>query len=276
MRYVEQPELRSFVSTDAFAGGILFGEGGHINALGYCRGLADAAERSGVSVFSRSPVVSLRREGASWQVTTAAGATVVAHTVLIATGAFRHRLYSGLDQAFVPVRALGLATDAIAEDLRRQVLHGDHNFQEYAPFGPALSFFFFDGDGRLVTGGSVGLGVNDTWERIQATIAKRVMQDFPQLGQVTFRHRWEGYFDVSPTKTVGVHELAPKLFAAVGFSGRGIPTATALGRELAAMIAADDPRAMAFPITPLPRQLFPGLQSAIWHNVYLPFRRYLF
>ena len=276
VRYVEQPELRSFVATDAFAGGILFEEGGHINALGFCRGLADAAERAGASIFSRSPVVGLHHDGTSWRVTTSTGATVIAETVLIATGAFRHELWPGLDQAYVPVRALGLATDAITEDLRRQVLPGDHNFQEFAPFGPALSFFFFDGDGRLVTGGSIGLGVNNTWERIQATIAKQVMKDFPQLGQVTFRHRWEGYFDVSPTKTVGVHELAPKLFAAVRFSGRGIPTATALGRELAAMIAADDPQAMAFPITPLPRQLFPGLQSAIWHNVYLPLRRYVF
>ena len=276
VQFVESPHLQSYVATPAFVGGLLFEEGGHLNALGYCRGLAVAAGKEGARLYYRSPATKIAAANGAWQIRTANGGEVIAKTVLIATNAFRHGLWPGLDEAYIPVRALGTATDPFAEELRRKVLPGDHNIQELSAFGGAHTFFFFDADGRLVTGGPVGLGVNTTLKRINATIGKRVLRDFPQLGEVKFTHRWEGLFDVSPSKTPGVHQLAANLYAAVGFSGRGVPTATALGREIASMIAADDPRAMAFPLTPLPRNLFGALKGALWHNVVVPVRHYRF
>ena len=276
VRFIESPELQDYVATRAFAGGVLFEQGGHLNALGYCRGLANAAFEEGTALYYRSPATGISSRDDEWHVRTANGGEVVAKAVLISTNAFRHGLWPGLDRAYIPMRALGTATDPIPEQLRRQVLPGDHNIQEYGTFAGTQVFFFFDGDGRLVTGGPIGLGVNTTLERINAGIGKRVRLDFPQLGEVKFTRRWEGWFDVSPSKTPGVHELAPHLYAAVGFSGRGIPTATALGREIAKMIASDDPGAMAFPLTPLPRNVFGGLKGALWHNVIVPARHFRF
>lgn len=276
VRFIESPELQDYVATSAFAGGILFEQGGHLNALAYCRGLAEAAFGEGAAIYCQSAATSISFHNGMWHVRTAKGGEVVAKAVLISTNAFRHGLWPGLDRAYIPVCALGTATDPIPEEIRRQVLPGDHNIQEYGTFSGAQVFFFFDGDGRLVTGGPIGLGVNTTLERINAGIGKRVQLDFPQLGEVKFTHRWEGWFDVSPTKTPGVHQLAPHLYAAVGFSGRGIPTATALGREIANMIASDDPGAMAFPLTPLPRNAFGALKGALWHNVIVPARHFRF
>ncbi len=98
-------------------------------------------------------------------------------------------------------------------------------------------------------------------------------QLFPALGEVTFTHYWQGMIDYSPYKFPGVHELAPGLFAAIGFSGRGVPTATALGRELARMIIADDKDAMALPITPLPRAPFARIGTYWANTVVLPWHR---
>lgn len=270
VQYIESPQLQDYVATPAFAGGLLFQEGGHLNALAYCRGLASAASKEGVSLYYKSPASNISAHDGVWHISTSNGGEVVAKSVLIATNAFRHGLWPGLDQSYTQVRALGTATDPFPEEIRRQVLPGDHNIQEISAF--ANVFFFFDADGRLVTGGPVGLGVNTTLEQINASVGKRVLRDFPQLGEVKFTHRWEGMFDVSPTKTPGVHRLAQHLYAAVGFSGRGIPTATALGREIANMIATDDPSAMAFPLTPLPRNMFGQLKGALWHNVIVPAR----
>ena len=276
VRFIEPPQLQDYVATQAFVGGMLFDDGGHLNALGYCRGLAEAAFKEGAVLHYRSAVSGISSRDGRWYVRTSTGGTVVARTVLIATNAFRHGLWPGLDRSYVQVRALGTATDPIPEEVRQQVLPGDHNIQEFGTFNATQVFFFFDGEGRLVTGGPVGLGVNTSLARINASIGKRVQRDFPQLGDVRFTHRWEGLFDVSPTKTPGVHELAARLYAAVGFSGRGIPTATALGREIANMIAADDPNAMAFPLTPLPRNALGELKGALWHNVVVPINHLLF
>lgn len=274
VRFVEQAQLREYIVTDAFAGAMLFEQGGHINPLGYCRGLADAAMRAGAAVHGNSPVTAIRRDGASWRLTTPAGEAVAA-TVVMATNAFRPVPRREVERAYTPIRALGVATDPYPLELRRQVLPGDHNFQEFRRRRTITRYFFFDGGGRLATGGPIGRGVNETVEQSDATIGRRIRQTFPQLGEIRFTYRWEGWFDVSPSRTVGIHELAPRLFAVIGFSGRGIPTATATGRELAAMIAADDPQAMALPLTPLPRNLLGALKGAMWHNVMLPINEML-
>ena len=95
------------------------------------------------------------------------------------------------------------------------------------------------------------------------------------LGELKFTYRWEGFFDVSHNRTVGVHELAPRVYAVVGFSGRGIPTATAMGREIAQMIVEDSPDAMALPVTQLPRNTLGPVREFVWHNMNLPFHRAL-
>ena len=63
--------------------------------------------------------------------------------------------------------------------------------------------------------------------------------------------------------------------AVVGFSGRGVPTATAMGRDIAQMIVEDSPNAMAPPITQLPRNPLGPVREFVWHNIYLPFHRTL-
>ena len=54
-------------------------------------------------------------------------------------------------------------------------------------------------------------------------------------------------YDLNPH----VHELAPGLWAALGYSGRGIALATMMGRDLAARIAGAADWAPVFPVAPL-------------------------
>ena len=112
---------------------------------------------------------------------------------------------------------------------------------------------------------------NQTAEQVGATAGAEIGRLFPQLGEVRFESYWNGMMDMSPHRFPGVHELAPGLFTAVGFSGRGVPTATAVGRELARMIAAHDAEAMAMPLTALPRARFGRLVEAAVRQIYVPF-----
>ena len=272
VQWIERDELRDYIGSDAFVAGVLYDEGGHLNPLAYCRGLAGAALKAGAQIHGESPATKLARDGERWRVTTPGGAVTADH-VLLATNAHRHGLWPGLDDAYYTVRSLGTATDPLPEAVRRAVLPRDHNVQELHHL--RQFFFFFDGDGRLVTGGSVGLGVNQTVEQISAGIGVDLTRLFPALGTLTFTHRWQGFLDFSPKKFPGVHELADGLYAAVGFSGRGVPTATALGREIARMIVAGDAGAMALPLTPLPRAPFARLGSLLVANVVIPWRKFI-
>ena len=48
-----------------------------------------------------------------------------------------------------------------------------------------------------------------------------------------------------------LHELAPGLFAGLGYNGRGIAAATMMGRDLATLAGGASADATVFPLTPL-------------------------
>ena len=52
-----------------------------------------------------------------------------------------------------------------------------------------------------------------------------------------------------------------------------MPTATAVGRDIATMLISGDEDAMALPLTPLPRAPFSRLASTLLANVVLPAKR---
>ncbi len=126
----------------------------------------------------------------------------------------------------------------------------------------------------MVIGGGGGLGVNNNARDSAAWLGRRLNGVFPYLGPISFEYFWNGWLDVSPTRLPGLHELADGLYAAVGFSGRGVPTATAMGREAARFLATGDAGAIAFPITPLPRARFNRLGQWIVANVIIPYDRF--
>jgi glycine/D-amino acid oxidase-like deaminating enzyme len=145
--------------------------------------------------------------------------------------------------------------------------------QSFAELGSGF-FFFFDATGRLVIGGGGGLGVNSNARDSAAWLERRLNDVFPYLGEISFDYFWHGWLDVSPTKLPGLHELASGLYAAVGFSGRGVPTATAMGREAATFLATGDAGSIAFPITVLPRARFNRLGQWVIANVIIPYDRF--
>ncbi len=270
VRWLEGAEIGGYVGSDAFVAAILYETGGHLNPLAFSRGLAAAAQKAGARVHGRSPATGLERAGERWRVSTPGG-RVDAGAVVLATNAHRHGLWPGLDDSYYVVRALGAATEPLAAEVRRAVLPHDHNIQELGH--PRYFFFFFDGAGRLVTGGGVGRGVNETAQQVTDWAGAELARLFPRLGEVRFEHYWQGYIDMAPSKFVGVHRLAEDLYASVGFSGRGVPTATAVGREIARMLIAGDADAMALPLTPLPRAPFARLGSRLIGSVWIPIAR---
>jgi glycine/D-amino acid oxidase-like deaminating enzyme len=116
--------------------------------------------------------------------------------------------------------------------------------------------------------------VNGNARDSAAWLGRRLNGVFPYLGRIEFEHFWNGWLDMSPIKLPGLHELAPGLYAAVGFSGRGVPTATAMGREAAKLLGSGDNGSVAFPITPLPRAPFNRIAQWLIANVIIPYDRW--
>lgn len=256
------------VGSDRFQAALLFREGGNLQPLDFARGLARAASKAGASVHGHTAVTGITGDSGAWRLSTGTG-DVRAAAVLLATNAHRSGLWPGLDRSYYPVASVLGATAPLPKALHSRILPNAHSFAELG----AGFFFFFDAAGRLVVGGGRGLGVNDTRDRAASSLGRRMNGAFPYLGPIAFEHYWGGWIDHSPHKLPGVHELAPGLYAAVGFSGRGVPTATAMGREIAQVLTSGALDSMAFPLTPLPRARFNRLGQWAAANIVIPLER---
>lgn len=266
---LDEAAVSAQVGSDRFQAALMFHEGGNLQPLSFSRGLAGAALKAGATIHGDTPVTGIVRDGGGWRLTTASG-DVRARQILLATNAHRSLLWPGLDKAYYPVASALGATPPVAPEIRNRMLpHG----QSFAELGSGF-FFFFDAAGRLVIGGGGGLGVNNNARDSAAWLGRRLNGVFPYLGPISFDYFWNGWLDVSPTKLPGLHELADGLYAAVGFSGRGVPTATAMGREAAQFLATGDANSIAFPITPLPRARFNRLGQWLVANVIIPYDRF--
>ncbi|WP_022729865.1 NAD(P)/FAD-dependent oxidoreductase [Fodinicurvata sediminis] len=226
-------------------GGWLLKQGGHLNPTAYARGLARAAIQEGARLYQETPLLELNRTGKSWELRTPQG-RVRANQALLATGAYAVGPASALLKgATHPVPIMGFASEPLPSELRQSILPDDQTLVDTHK-DPIL--YKWTDDHRLVTtvypAGRVGREPEPTARWLEA----RTKWMFPQIETVTFRHPWSGRLDVQPLTLPQVHNLEEGLWACVGFSGRGVPTASAAGVELARLLEGASSDEIALPV----------------------------
>ena len=71
---------------------------------------------------------------------------------------------------------------------------------------------------------------------------------WPALRGARWSHGWSGQLAVTRDHYPHVHELGTGLYACLGYNGRGVAMATAMGRQLASLLGGG---AFDMPFTPL-------------------------
>ena len=144
-----------------------------------------------------------------------------------------------------------MATNPLSDNLRATLLPGR---QAVSDTRGDLRFFRYDARNRLITGGAI-IGGGDVSARVARKVARNLADSFPQLEAPEMTHVWSGYLAMNWDRFPRVHSLGPNGWAPIGYNGRGVALANALGREIARAIDGEDPRGLALPITephPLP------------------------
>jgi glycine/D-amino acid oxidase-like deaminating enzyme len=241
---LDQDQVAAITGSRYWFGGWQNPTGGHINPLGFARGLARAAIAAGARIHTRSAVTHLKRQGDGWKISTAIGVIRSPRVILATQGYtefFTPGLWPGLAQSVVPARSYQMATQILPPEIRATILPQDHAMSD--THGD-LHFARFDAKGRLVTGGSLIIPFGFD-ARLRRRIGARLHKLFPQLdalGQVRFDHVWHGNFAATPDKLPRFHRLDEGLYSWMGCNGRGVALATALGPILVeAALGADVP-----------------------------------
>ena len=269
-RILSKDETAELTGSDKYHGAWLHPEAGHLNPLGYARGLARAALKEGAKIYTATPVTALKPAGTKWRAERATG-SVTAEKVVVATNAYSGDLWPKLDEQFFRLVAFNVASEPLTENVRRTVLPENNNVIDTRH---DTHFYKLDKDGRIVTGSVVNWQRGREAQRSWPVLARRINYLFPQIGDLAWSHLWHGYIAMAPQMMPKLYSPAPGVTAAFGFSGRGVPTGTAVGTVLADWASGTPEGELAMPFFERERILTRRVLSFAVPNVLGPLYRW--
>jgi YD repeat-containing protein len=225
-RALDRDEVAEITGSPRFHGGWLHSEAGHLNPLGYARGLARAVMQEGGTIHTNSPVTACKREGNSWAVATDKG-TVLADKVIFATGAYTVGGWPDLDRTFKIHKVFVAATQPLSDEERRSVLPRNTTIHDGRG---DIYVYKYNAQGRIVASmfpmGRRGRDMDYT----RKVMSDRLKWLHPQIRQeIRWKYFWFGELDMQYRTIPRLYGLAPGVIGLTGLSGRGVPTGSMLG-----------------------------------------------
>lgn len=249
--------LSALLGTDNYAAGWLDRRAGALHPLAYARGLAVAAMRLGARVHTGSPVTRIARVNGAWTATTPRG-EVRAQQLVLATDAYSSGLWPELAANQVVTTSVQIATDPLPDSDRRNILPGGTVASDTRKL---LYYFRLDADGRFIIGGR-GSASEYVPEGIYGMLRRVAARMYPSLADVRWPYRWYGRVGITRDWLPHLAELAPGVWTALGYCGRGVAMATTMGQVLADVLNGGE--RPAYPVTALkPIPLYPLQQPLL-------------
>ncbi|GHF57001.1 NAD(P)/FAD-dependent oxidoreductase [Seohaeicola zhoushanensis] len=246
LRMLDREEIAAMIGTGVYCGGLIDPRGGNLHPLNYALGLAMAAQAAGARIHGQSRVRAVTREGGGYRVSTVRG-IVRARRVLVCTNGYTGDLIPGLAQSVVPVRSVQVATAPLGDNVLRSVLPGR---QAPSDTRRLLLYYRLDAQGRFIMGGRGAYDEAGTRRQFQA-LRRATETMFPQLGPVTWAHAWGGFVAMTLDHYPHLNRVGDGILAGLGYNGRGVATATVMGRVMADWALGRPEEALDFPVTPL-------------------------
>ncbi len=249
IRALDRDELHALCASEAYHGGSIDMNAGHLHPLAYALGLARAAREAGAMLYERSRVLRVR-EGDPAVVETGA-ARVTADHVLWATNGYMGRAEPRVADKVMPINNFIVATEPLG-DLADDLLPGNHAVAD-SKF--VINYFRLSQDKRMLFGGGESYGYRFP-DDIAAKAGKPMREIFPQLADARIDYAWGGTLGITMNRMPHFARLAPNIYSATGYSGQGVAIATLAGKLVAEMVAGQAGRFDL--MAEVPTQRFPG------------------
>src|SRR5215210_3567163 len=199
-----------------------------LNPARLVRGLARVAAERGVRIHEATRVTNVERRAGGVRLRTAAGATLDADHVVVATSAYSGWLRR-LQSRFVPVYDYVLVSDPLSPEQMTSI--GWARRQGMSDANNQFHYFRLTADNRILWGGYDAIyhrnnRVGPEFDRRPTTFAKldaHFRRAFPQLVDLRFPYRWGGAIDTTSRFTVSFGQaLGGRLTYALGYTGLGV------------------------------------------------------
>jgi glycine/D-amino acid oxidase-like deaminating enzyme len=251
---LEPDAVRGMAGTERYLAAMLDQRGGTLNPLGYARGLGEAAQRAGATVHCATPVLCIARNGKRWSLTTPTG-TLHAEKLVLATNGYTDDIWPKLRRSIVPVSSSIVATEPLPQSVADKILADGASLYEN---GRTTVYYRVDVNRRLLMGGRSPMRDGVTANKL-AWLIRYAERLWPELRGARWTHAWNGQLALTRDHYPHLHEPDPDVLICLGYNGRGVAMATAMGREIARRLTGTPLAELDMPVTGLKEIPFHGL-----------------
>ena len=254
VEFLDAGRMREVTGTDRYLSAVLDRSGGHVNPLGYARGLAQAAIQAGAAVHGGTPVTKIWRDGGTWHVQTPTG-TVHADRIVLGTNGYTDAIWPDLRETVVPVFSAVVASEPLSDEMARAIFPIRASLYE---LGKTTTYYRLDRQNRVLMGGRSAQRPIEGPEEL-GFLRRYAERLWPQMKGIRWTHGWNGQLAVTADSYPHIHEPAPGVTACLGYNGRGVAMASAMGPQLTKRILGGSQAEIDMPITDLKPVPFHGL-----------------
>ncbi|MGF6092907.1 NAD(P)/FAD-dependent oxidoreductase [Pseudomonas sp. 18173] len=245
LKMLDAADIKREIGSDAYVGGLLDMQGGHIHPLNLALGEASAIIGLGGKIYEQSAAVEITY-GEPITVRTAKG-LVRAKYLLIAGNAY---LPQGLDNRVtsksMPCGSQIVVTEPLSEQQARSLIKNNYCVEDC---NYLLDYYRLTADNRLLYGGGVVYGAREP-DDIEQLIRPKILKTFPQLKDVKIDYRWTGNFLLTMSRMPQFGRIEKNAYYMQGYSGHGVTCSHLAGKLISEMIRGDAERFDAFASLP--------------------------
>jgi glycine/D-amino acid oxidase-like deaminating enzyme len=252
-------ELGAEVGSNAFHGGMLSRKSAMMHMGRYVTGLAAAAARHGASIFENTPVTERCKLDGKTQLVTPHG-TIVADSVILATGAYTTDIFPYFRKRIIPVGSFIIATRPLSDSEIAATMPGNRTYVTSMNIG---NYFRLAPDNRMIFGGRARFSATSDQrsdDKSGAILRAALVKLFPHLANVEIDYCWGGLVDMTQDRFPRAG-FADGVWFAMGYSGHGAQMSTQMGILLADAILGRGDRN---PIAGLNWPTIPGYSGKPW------------
>ena len=236
LELVDENQVKKYVNSDSYVGGLIDSGSGHIHPLNLCLGEAKAASELGVMIYEDTHAVKISG-GSPSKVATENG-IIESDYIVIATNAYIGDLNKKLRRMVMPAASCIIATEPLSSELAEKVIPSD---MAVCDQNTILDYYRLSADKRMLFGGRFNYsGKIPSDDKIKIEIKKRMVSVFPELSEARVDYAWSGNVAVSLKKIPQLGRIDNNIFYSQGYSGHGVAPTHMAAKVIADAIDGDD------------------------------------
>ena len=249
-KLLDRSGIRNEIASDIYFGGIKDSGGGHLHALNYTLGLADAARAAGVRIFEHTAATKIGESGNKVTVTTDAGRIEADHAVL-GCNAYLGGLEPRIAGKIMPIANFVIVTEPMPEAEAMALIPSgscacDTKF--------VVSYYRVTADNRMLFGGGERYTTDEPAD-IAGFVKPYMLKVFPQLESKRIDYGWGGMLAITMLRLPHLGRVG-RIYYAHGYSGMGVAIAGIAGKLIAEAMAGTAERFDVF--SKIEHKTFPG------------------